>query len=146
MQNKRDVPEERPVGTGQTETEVLDHLYRLPFNQQLRALVALAPRILSRLDDDDRRRRLRALRGAPLAQAKLSRPGTSGGPPAPVEVVIGEVLKQSFAEQLRIFGLAAPRIAADLEGQQRKSFLDELEGEVDKALRGDAGLEEQPIT
>ena len=145
MQNRRDVPELPKVGTGETEGEVLDHIYRLPFKQQLEVLVALAPRILGRLEEDQREGLLSDLSRAPIAAAKLSRPRGSGKPPETPDVVIGDVLRQTFGEQLRIFGLVGPRIVADLEGRDRTVFIEELRREVGKAVAGDTSLEEHPI-
>lgn len=145
MQNRRDIPEEPKVGTGETEGEVLDHLYRLSLKHQLEVLVALAPRILGRLEEEQREANLADLARAPVAAEKLSRPPASGKPPERPEVVIGDILRQSWGEQQRIWGLAAPRIVADLEGHDRTVFLEELRREVAKAVAGDTGLEEHPI-
>ncbi len=145
MQNRRDIPEEPRVGTGETESEVLDHIYRLPYELQHEVLIALAPRILGRLEEEQRERFVDELRKAPIVEQKLSRPAPSGEPPEDPAVVIGDVLRQSFGEQLRLWGLIAPRILADLEGHERTVFIQRLEREIDKAFAGDTALEEHPI-
>ncbi|MGI5864427.1 MAG: hypothetical protein ACOX6T_20570 [Myxococcales bacterium] len=145
MQNRRDIPEEPKVGTGETESEVLDRIYRLPYEQQHEVLVALAPRILGRLEEEEREALVNELKKAPIVEQKLSRPAPSGMLPDDPAVVVGDVLRQSFGEQLRLWRLIAPRILADLEGHERTVFFERLEHEIEKAVAGDTALEEHPI-
>jgi hypothetical protein len=146
MQNTWETPADAPVGTGESECEVLEHLYRLPFEQQLEALRALAPRILGRLVESGRARFIESLRKSPRAAAKLARPvKLEGKPDLPLEEVLGDVLRQSLPEQLRILNLAAPRIVGDLDGHDRTAFLEELDLEIQKAEAGEPTLEPHPI-
>jgi len=125
-----------PVGTGETAKDELEHLFSLPLGEQVHALKALVPRILGRLQEPGREAFIRSLREVPRGEAKVSRPPSPERPKSVHDVVSG-ILRQPLGVQQHILHVAAPRIAADLEGTDRSGFLAELENALQLIDQGE---------
>lgn len=128
-------PEFRPEESPQ---ETLEDLYRLSHEDQKDLLMIIAPRVLGRLLEPERRRFIDELRQVPLADAHISEPEDLGPPKESRETVLDHFFRQPFDSQLHLLRLAAPRIVAPMVGAIRERFLLALDDQLRRAEKGES--------
>jgi hypothetical protein len=125
------------VTSGEGVGALLEGFFRLPAGEQQVVLKELAPRVLGRLQEPGRDKFLAELRSAPRADRKMAARVSPGNATMPADELAGHVLRQPFEAQQRFLRYAAPRVAADLEGTDRRDFIEALGREIEAAEAGD---------
>lgn len=126
---------QEPVGTESDVPEVVHLALALPLDEQRDLLLALAPRIIPRLDDTNRRRFISELRGV-RAEARLTTE-TGETPERDPEEVLEEVLRQSIGAQSHILHMLATRYLSDVDAPARERLLDRLDRVLAEATTGE---------
>lgn len=122
------------VGSELEVPEVVQACLALPMPEQRELLLALAPRIVPRLDDLSRADYLQQLSDVELEErlsTELENP-----PQLSREEAMEEVLVQSLGAQKHILHMLSTRHLANLEPAARQELLDELEEVLKMATRG----------